>query len=121
MDMMTDTTRKVHEALIAGYREKGYCPSIRELCVTAGLKSSASLYHHLGKLETMGLIKRTAYGCRSIELLDRKMIEVTTAEATFLRKAFNEYVAMNNLTPDQTILAGTLNEKLKQCTTDSAS
>lgn len=40
--------------------ENGYAPSIREIGAGVGLKSSATVHHHLKKLEADGLIRRTS-------------------------------------------------------------
>jgi repressor LexA len=51
-------------------KEEGFCPTIREIASAVNLKSSATVYNHLSKLEELGLIKREGHKSRYIELLE---------------------------------------------------
>lgn len=53
---------------------KGYPPSVREMCVAVGLRSTSTVHGHLTKLEQKGYIKRDATKPRTIELLERELI-----------------------------------------------
>jgi repressor LexA len=48
--------------------EKGYAPTIRELCSLCNLSSTATMFVHLKKLTEKGYIKQTASKFRTIEL-----------------------------------------------------
>ena len=50
--------------------EKGYPPSVREICTAVGLKSTSSVHAHLEALEKHGYIKKDATKPRAIEILD---------------------------------------------------
>ncbi|OHW62853.1 LexA repressor [Andreesenia angusta] len=50
--------------------KKGYPPSVREICVAVGLKSTSTVHSHLEKLEGLGYIKRDASKPRTIEVMD---------------------------------------------------
>lgn len=50
--------------------EKGYPPSVREICAAVGLKSTSTVHSHLNKLEKLGYIRRDATKPRAIEVLD---------------------------------------------------
>ena len=49
-------------------REKGYGPTVREVCHTLGLSSPSTVHVHLKALEEKGLIKRDPLKSRSISL-----------------------------------------------------
>ncbi|MFO8010657.1 MAG: transcriptional repressor LexA [Dehalococcoidia bacterium] len=49
--------------------EKGYAPSISEIMQGCGIKSRASVQHHLSALEKEGYIRRTPSVFRSIQLV----------------------------------------------------
>lgn len=49
--------------------DKGYPPSVREICEAVGLKSTSTVHGHLERLEKKGLIKRDPTKPRAIELL----------------------------------------------------
>ena len=50
--------------------EKGYPPSVRDICQAVGLKSTSSVHAHLEKLEEYGYIRRDPAKSRTIEILD---------------------------------------------------
>lgn len=49
--------------------EKGYPPSVREICSAVGLKSTSTVHGHLKRLESKGLLRRDAMKPRAMELL----------------------------------------------------
>ena len=49
-------------------REKGYGPTVREVCQSLGLSSPSTVHVHLKALEDKGLIKRDPLKSRSIAL-----------------------------------------------------
>ena len=50
--------------------ERGYPPSVREICEAVNLKSTSSVHSHLEALEKNGYIKKDATKPRAIEILD---------------------------------------------------
>ncbi len=50
--------------------EKGYPPSVREICEAVHLKSTSSVHSHLETLEENGYIRRDPTKPRTIEILD---------------------------------------------------
>jgi len=50
--------------------EKGYPPSVREICEAVGLKSTSTVHGHLERLEKRGLIRRDPTKPRAIEIVD---------------------------------------------------
>lgn len=84
---MTDLSAKQQQILDymkAEVREKGYPPSVREICQAVGLKSTSTVHGHLARLEKKGLIRRNPTKPRAIEILDgssniaqtREMVQV---------------------------------------------
>ena len=51
-------------------KEKGYPPSVREICDAVDLKSTSTVHGHLNRLEKKGLIRRDPTKPRAIEILD---------------------------------------------------
>lgn len=49
---------------------KGYPPSVREICAAVGLKSTSSVHSHLTQLEKKGLLRRDSTKPRAMEVLD---------------------------------------------------
>ncbi len=50
--------------------EKGYPPSVRQICEAVNLRSTSSVHAHLESLEKNGYIKKDATKPRAIEILD---------------------------------------------------
>ena len=50
--------------------DKGYPPSVREICAAVGLKSTSTVHAHLNSLEKKGLIRRDPTKPRALEILD---------------------------------------------------
>ena len=55
---------------------KGYPPSVREMCIAVGLKSTSTVHSHMNKLEKLGYIRRDPSKPRAIEFLDSNKHEV---------------------------------------------
>lgn len=50
--------------------EKGYPPSVREICSAVGLRSTSTVHGHLSRMEKKGLIKRDPTKPRAIEVVE---------------------------------------------------
>ena len=70
----------IYEFLKDFTSEKGYPPTVREICKAVGLKSTSSVHGHLKHLEKEGLIKRDPTKPRALEIVDsvvkKEMINV---------------------------------------------
>ncbi len=51
-------------------RQKGYPPTVRDICEAVGLKSTSSVHAHLSTLENNGYIRRDPAKPRAIEIID---------------------------------------------------
>ncbi len=51
-------------------QDKGYPPSVREMCIGVNLKSTSSVHSHLETLEKNGYIRRDPSKPRAIEIVD---------------------------------------------------
>ena len=67
---ITNKQREVLEYLKQQVLQKGYPPSVREICDAVGLKSTSSVHSHLEALEKNGYIRRDATKPRAIEIID---------------------------------------------------
>ena len=61
--------QQILEYVKSEVREKGYPPSVREICEAVGLKSTSTVHGHLARLEKKGLIRRDPTKPRAIEIL----------------------------------------------------
>lgn len=61
---------KILEFIKQEIQNKGYPPSVREICDAVGLKSTSTVHGHLTRLEKRGLIRRDSTKPRAMEVLD---------------------------------------------------
>lgn len=69
LEDLTGQQSKILDYIKAQVEKKGYPPSVREICLAVGLKSTSTVHSHLTKLEEKGYIKRDQTKPRAIELL----------------------------------------------------
>ena len=67
-DKITKRQQAVLDVIEQCIREKGYGPTVREVCQALGLSSPSPVHVHLKALEEKGLIKRDPLNSRSIAL-----------------------------------------------------
>lgn len=60
--------------------QRGYPPSVRQICEAVGLKSTSSVHSHLESLEHNGYIRRDPSLPRAIEILDDSFFNLTRRE-----------------------------------------
>ena len=68
MEKLTDKQSKILNAIKKFIAEKGYAPTIRELCDLCNLSSTATMFVHLKNLTNKGYINQTENKFRTIEL-----------------------------------------------------
>ena len=64
-----DNQAKILAFIKSEIQEKGYPPSVREICDAVGLKSTSTVHGHLTRLEKKGLLHRNNMKPRAIEVL----------------------------------------------------
>lgn len=65
---LTPRQAAVLEFIKRVWEEKGYAPSVREICDGVGLKSTSTVHNHLKTLEELGYIRRNDSKQRAIEI-----------------------------------------------------
>ncbi len=65
-----DNQQKILDFIKAEIEDKGYPPSVREICAAVGLRSTSTVHAHLNHLEEQGLIRRDSTKPRALEVLD---------------------------------------------------
>jgi repressor LexA len=68
MEKLTDKQTKILNCIKKFIAEKGYAPTIRELCKLCNLSSTATMFVHLKNLTNKGYINQTESKFRTIEL-----------------------------------------------------
>lgn len=75
---------QIYEFIKFQIKEKGYPPSVREICAAVGLKSTSTVHSYLEKLEKRGFIKRDATKSRTIEIIEKSHIKKEMIEVPII-------------------------------------
>lgn len=67
---ITDKQSQILEYIKSEILNKGYPPSVRDICQAVDLKSTSSVHSHLESLEKNGYIRRDPTKPRTIEIID---------------------------------------------------
>ena len=67
---LTSKQEQILKIIKESILEKGYPPSVREMCTAVGLSSTSSLHAHLEALAKKGYIKKDPSKPRTIEIMD---------------------------------------------------
>jgi repressor LexA len=73
MVYLTKRQKGVYDFLKEFIEEKGYAPSVKELCEHFGKASLNTMHKHILTLENKGLIRRDAKKSRSVELVEEHL------------------------------------------------
>lgn len=69
MEDLTDRQHQIFRYIVSTVDEKGYPPTVREICDAVGLRSPSTVHSHLAGLESKGYIRRDPAKGRAIEIL----------------------------------------------------
>lgn len=72
---LSDKQQKILEFIKQEIATRGYPPSVREIGLAVGLRSTSTVHAHLEKLEKKGLIRRDPTKPRAIEILNDNLLE----------------------------------------------
>lgn len=70
MNNLKDKQLEIFEFLKIYTANKGYPPSVREICEAVSLKSTSTVHGHLKRLESKGLLRRDPTKPRALEIID---------------------------------------------------
>ena len=65
-----ENQQRILDFIKSEIEDKGYPPSVREICAAVGLRSTSTVHAHLNHLEEKGLIRRDSTKPRALEVLD---------------------------------------------------
>jgi len=65
---LTPKRRAILDFIETSQRQKGYPPSVREICQAVGLTSTSTVHAHLGTLQKQGYLRRDPTKPRAIEV-----------------------------------------------------
>lgn len=89
-EKVTKRQQAVLDSIESCIREKGYGPTVREVCQSLGLSSPSTVHVHLKALEEKGLIKRDPLKSRSIALTYPLEDLTSSIDANVIRPSFSK-------------------------------
>lgn len=66
--MRNEKATKIYEYIRRCIQERGFSPTVREICEEVGIKSTSTVHHYLAELEDEGLILKDPLKKRTIKL-----------------------------------------------------
>src|SRR5260370_40477245 len=69
---LTERQREIYDFIRERIENRGYGPTVREIGLGFDIKSPNGVMCHLKALEKKGLIKRTGFQARAIQLVDHQ-------------------------------------------------
>ncbi len=77
MEKLSQKQMQILEYMKDSVKERGYPPSVREICDAVGLKSTSTVHGHLERLEKKGYIRRDPLKPRAIEIFADDSLDST--------------------------------------------
>ena len=104
---LSEKQQQILDFLNKEVEEKGYPPSVREICSAVGLKSTSTVHAYLEKLERKGLIRKDPTKPRALKVIagEGKGRSARNVEKYYTRKDIAEIPIIGKVTAGQPILA----------------
>ena len=109
---ITDKQREILEYIKKEILNRGYPPTVRDICEAVNLKSTSSVHSHLETLEKNGYIRRDPTKPRAIEIVDDNF--------NLTRREFANVPLIGQVAAGQPLLAVENIESYFPITTDSS-
>ncbi len=72
LEPLSKKQKEIFDYICTEVQNKGYPPSVREICNAVGLKSTSTVHSHLNKLEEKEYIRRDPTKPRTIEIISQQ-------------------------------------------------
>lgn len=103
---LTEKQQHILDFVKKQVEEKGYPPSVREICSAVGFKSTSTVHSYLEKLEKSGLIHKDPTKPRALKVVkNQKNEDSTDINEYYSRKEMFDIPIVGKVTAGQPILA----------------
>ncbi|NLY43858.1 MAG: transcriptional repressor LexA [Clostridiaceae bacterium] len=105
---LTEKQQAILDFINKQIKEKGYPPSVREICSAVGLKSTSTVHGHLARLEKKGLIHKDASKPRALKVIESRLARsspITSPLGRFYSEEIIDVPIVGKVTAGQPILA----------------
>ena len=97
MKKIDEKIKRVYDFTVAYINNNGFPPSVREICNKLSIKSTATAYSYLEKLQSMGLLDKSPMKKRAISIAKRPSREVKSVPLVGTISAGSPIFAVENL------------------------
>ena len=108
---LSERERKILEYMKNEIMQKGYPPTVREMCSSLGIKSTSTAHKDLDSLEKKGYIRRDPTKPRAIEILESSVNPVKRDLSNIERTDVTDIPMVGRIAAGQPILA---NENIEE-------
>ncbi|MDP4180897.1 MAG: transcriptional repressor LexA [Bacillota bacterium] len=106
IDKQNEKQEKILEFINKEVSEKGYPPSVREICKAVGLRSTSTVHSYLEKLTKSGQIQKAPTKPRALKIINKKNNDNKRDEKDYYpRKELVDIPIVGKVTAGQPILA----------------
>ena len=103
---LSDGEQKILDFVNSEIDDKGYPPSVREICSAVGFKSTSTVHGYLEKLEKNGLIQKNPTKPRALKVMNRpKNVPANKEQGFYSKREMVEVPIVGKVTAGQPILA----------------
>ena len=103
---LNDNQQRILDFVNLQVEEKGFPPSVREICSAVGFKSTSTVHGYLEKLEKGGLIQKDATKPRALKVMNQfKNISQRSTEGYISKRELVDVPIVGKVTAGQPILA----------------
>lgn len=102
---LTHRQQEVFQYIKQEIQQKGYPPTVREICEAVGLHSPSTVHAHLKALEEKGLLKRNAAKPRAMEIINLQQYQKEQQGEMFEQKEMAQIPIIGTITAGVPILA----------------
>ncbi len=103
--IIEDNKKRILDFINKEVRDKGYPPSVREICQAVGFKSTSTVHSYLQKLSKEGLIQKEPLKTRAIKIVENNDFMFDSKEIIFYGKKMINVPIIGKVTAGQPILA----------------
>ncbi|WHH59512.1 transcriptional repressor LexA [Petroclostridium sp. X23] len=102
---LTEKQQMILDFINQQVQQKGYPPSVREICSAVGLKSTSTVHGYLERLEKKGLLQKDASKPRALRLIENETHKSTISNEVMSSREIIEVPILGKVTAGQPILA----------------
>jgi repressor LexA len=103
---LNENQQRILDFVNSQVEEKGFPPSVREICSAVGFKSTSTVHGYLEKLEKSGLIQKDATKPRALKVMNKPVyITQKSTEGYLSKRELVDVPIVGKVTAGQPILA----------------